>query len=136
MQSKEVEEFLKAEKTANELVETLEKLRSETISYQTAKNELDIVRQKLSDFVVKIGELATGSLEIIKTLKDIGCPKIIEKINQIETTFSEKLNSLDKNFQNKFSLQGSIIKKAYFLILISVLISLLSIILSIISLIK
>ena len=79
------EKFLHAEKIANELVETLNKLKQEIESYKTAGAALNDVKLKLSELTNNNKHIAEQMLQIIKTIVEIGGPEILDSINQNNT---------------------------------------------------
>jgi hypothetical protein len=79
--SKEADKFLRAEQSAQELVQTLEQLKNEANSYKTSKDTLDAVRQKLSGLIDSILPIAKETHEIVKLLKSIGGPEILSQIS-------------------------------------------------------
>jgi predicted alternative tryptophan synthase beta-subunit len=81
---KEVQKFLEAEETAVKLVETLKLLHNEATSYQTATKELDKVRQRLLSLIESSERIVDGSHQIIKILKEIGGPEILNRILELE----------------------------------------------------
>jgi gas vesicle protein len=80
----ENQKFLEAEQSAENLVNTLRQLHAEGVSYQTATRELDAVRTQLVTLIEKMQLIANGSLEAVKTLRDIGGPEILRRITQLE----------------------------------------------------
>jgi len=88
--SKEVEQFLHAEQSAQELVQTLEQLKSEANSYKTSKDALDAVRQKLSGLIDSVLSVAKDTHEVVKLLKSIGGPEILSRISGV----SDQLNRM------------------------------------------
>ncbi len=81
---KETQEFLKAEEAAGKLVQTLEKLKAEGISYQTASEELDKVRDRLVNLIQSTEEVVKGSREIVGVLKEIGGPEILDRLSRLK----------------------------------------------------
>lgn len=81
---KETQEFLKAEEAAGKLVQTLEKLKAESISYQTASEELDKVRGRLVDLIQSTEDIVKGSHEIVGVLKQIGGPEILDRLTRLK----------------------------------------------------
>lgn len=77
----EVEKFLQAEQFAQELVQTLEQLKNETNSYKTSKETLDAVKQKLSGLIDSNLSIAKDTHEVVKMLKSIGGPEILNRIS-------------------------------------------------------
>lgn len=80
----DTQKFLEAEKKADELVETLKKLKSEVESYDTASKELNIVREDLEKFLTSTKEIADDSHEALNTIKSIGGPEILDRLKKIE----------------------------------------------------
>jgi len=115
---KEAEKFLQAEETAVNLVNTLTNLNKETTSYQTAKKELDVVRQRLIEFIESTKQAAENSYEIIKILKDIGGPEILTRITAVENKTIEEfgkqkddINEFRFKLEEEFSIQKDNIDK-------------------------
>ena len=77
------DKFLKAEQSAVDLVNTLQKLQSEVNSYDTAKNELNNVREDLRRFINSSQEIALRTNEAVRILKEIGGPEIFKKLDAI-----------------------------------------------------
>lgn len=94
--AKEAEKFLQAEETAVKLVETLKQLHTKATSYQTATKELDTVRQQLLNLIESTKKLASGSHEVIKVLKEIGGPEILNRLTKIENKSTEEFAKLLK----------------------------------------
>jgi len=93
---KDAEKFLQAEETAVELVETLKQLHTEATSYQTATKELDTVRQRLIGLIESTEKIANGSHEVIKILKEISGPEILNRLSKIENKSTEEFNKQSK----------------------------------------
>jgi len=87
---KETQEFLKAEEVAGKLVQTLEKLKAESISYQTASEELDKVRGRLVNLIQSTEEVVKGSREIVGVLKKIGGPEILDRLTRLKEQCSQE----------------------------------------------
>jgi len=92
--------FLEAEETAEKIVQNLKQLHNEITSYQTATKELDAVRQRLSGLIESIEKVASGSYEVIKILKEIGGPEILNRITNVENKVSEESANQSKNLKN------------------------------------
>jgi hypothetical protein len=88
--SKEADKFLHAEQSAQELLQTLEQLKNEANSYKTSTLELDAVRQKLSGLIDSVLAVAKDTHEVVKLLKSIGGPEILNRIGGL----SEQLNRM------------------------------------------
>jgi|LSQX01.1.fsa_nt_gb hypothetical protein len=97
---KEAQNFLKAEETAVKLVETLKQLHTEATSYQTATQELNIVRGELLQLIESIEKTAVGSYDIIKLLREIGGPEILSRLINIENILAKEFNK-QKSFMDK-----------------------------------
>lgn len=97
---KEAERFLQAEETAEKLVETLKQLHTEATSYQSATRELDTVRQRLLDLIESTKKVVNGSHEVVKILKEIGGPEILDRLMRLEDKstgeFAKQSKSLEK----------------------------------------
>lgn len=93
----DAEKFLKAEETAEDIIETLKHLHNEATSYQTATKELDTVRKRLINLIESTETAVSGSHEVIKILKEIGGPEILQRLMKIEKKSSEEFNKQLKN---------------------------------------
>ncbi len=87
---KETQQFLKAEETAGKLVQTLEKLRTESASYHTASEELDKVRGRLINLIQSTEEVVKGSREIVGVLKEIGGPEILDRLTKLKEQHAQE----------------------------------------------
>ncbi|HLE26405.1 MAG TPA: hypothetical protein VI935_12275 [Thermodesulfobacteriota bacterium] len=97
--SKEADNFLRAEQSAQDLVEALTQLKGETVSYKTSTKELDAVRQKLVELIDSVQAVAKDSHEVIHILKEIGGPEILRSTDGL----SKKLDEL--SFKHSQQLQ-------------------------------
>ena len=93
---KEAAKFLQAEETAVKLVETLKQLHTEATSYQTATKELDTVRQRLLNLIESTERIASGSHEVIRILKEIGGPEILNRLAKLENKSIEEFAKQSK----------------------------------------
>ena len=96
---KEAEKFLQAEETAVKLVETLKQLHTEATSYQSATKELDTVRKRLLNLIESTERVASGSHEVIKILKEIGGPEILNKLAKLENKSTEEFAKQSKGME-------------------------------------
>jgi len=96
---KEAEKFLQAEETAVKLVETLKQLHTEATSYQTATKELDTVRKRLLNLIESTERVASGSHEVIKILKEIGGPEILNRLAKLENKSTEEFAKQSKDME-------------------------------------
>ncbi len=87
---KETQQFLKAEETAGKLIQTLEKLRTESASYHTASEELDTVRGRLVNLIQSTEEVVKGSREIVGVLKKIGGPEILDRLTKLKEQHAQE----------------------------------------------
>jgi len=88
--SKETDKFLQAEQSTQDLLETLEQLKTETTSYKTSAKELDTVRQKLVGLIDSVQAVAKDSHEVVKMMKSIGGPEILGRLSVL----SNQLNRM------------------------------------------
>ncbi len=109
---KELEKFLQAEEAAEELLKTLQELNFEIASYKTATSQLKFVEEQLENLVTSLDKSAKESFEIIKTIKNIGGPEILERIAKSEEKSTE-------NFLN----QKKEISKLKLLVIINLILS-------------
>ena len=93
---KEAEKFLQAEETAVKLVETLKQLHNEATSYQTATKKLDTVRQQLLNLIESTEKVVNNSHEVIKILKEIGGPEILNRLAKLENKSTEEFAKQSK----------------------------------------
>lgn len=96
---KEVQDFLEADETAEKLVQTLKKLHTEATSYQTATKELDTVRQRLINLIESTEKVVNGSHEVVKILKGIGAPEILNRLIKLEDKSSEEFAKQSKSLE-------------------------------------
>lgn len=96
---KEVQDFLEADETAEKLVQTLKKLHTEATSYQTATKELDTVRQRLINLIESTEKVVNGSHEVVKILKGIGAPEILNRLMKLEDKSSEEFAKQSKSLE-------------------------------------
>ncbi len=122
---KEVQEFLGAEETAEKLVQTLKKLHTEATSYQTATKELDTVRQRLISLIESTEKVVNGSHEVVKILKEIGGPEILNRLMKLE----------DKS-SGEFAKQSKSLERLKALIVLAITSSIIAIVVGIIALLR
>lgn len=122
---KEAEKFLQAEETAVKLVETLKQLHAEATSYQTATKELDTVRKRLLNLIESTERVASGSHEVIKILREIGGPEILDRLMRLE----------DKS-TGEFAKQSKSMERLKTLIIVTLASSITAIIIGIIALLR
>lgn len=82
--------FLDAEETAEQLVSTLGRLKAEIESFDTAKSDLSAVRDKLERFIEASAAIGVNTQEIVRELKRIGGPELMERIAKVETTVEHR----------------------------------------------
>lgn len=73
-----VEDFLRTEKEAQELVNVLGQLRDEVESYASARDALDVIAGNLRDLAARLTEVAEGFLAAVEALRAIGTPELLE----------------------------------------------------------
>lgn len=122
---KEAEKFLQAEETAVKIVETLKQLHTEATSYQTARKELDTVRQQLLNLIESTETVVNNSYEVIKVLKEIGGAEILNRLTKIENKSTEE-----------FANQSKYMDKLKTLIIVTIASSITAIIIGIIALLR
>ena len=80
---KEAQSFLDAEKTARDLVSSLNQLYEEASSYKTAKHELEETRTALVSFIEATKANAEQIQSAIQKLNEIGGPQIFQQLGRI-----------------------------------------------------
>jgi len=100
---KDIEKFLQAEKSAEKLIQTLERLQTEAKSYQGATNEIGIAREKLLELIESTKDVVSNSYEVIKTLKDIGGPEIFERFTKLESKLDGSAKSIENSLDERFT---------------------------------
>ena len=81
--AKEAQSFLDAEKTARELVSSLNQLQEEASSYKTAKHELEETRNTLVGLIEATKANAEQVQIGIEKLNEIGAPLIFQQLGRI-----------------------------------------------------
>jgi len=121
----EAKKFLDAEETANNILESLKKLQAEAAHYQTAKDDLEVVRQQLVNLINSTEKVVNGSHKVVQILKEIGGPEILDKIDKLE-------NKSNANFEG----QLKTLEKLKTLIIVCMISSLIAVIIGILVLLK
>ena len=83
------ERFLELEAQANQLVDSLEKLRTEAESYQTATGHLGEVSGQIQVTLEGIQTATIAITEAAKKLNEIGTPEILSRLDAVETILQE-----------------------------------------------
>lgn len=78
------ERFLKAEEAAQELVATLETLKKEVSSYQSAGQDLALARNNLIEFTNALDPILRHTGEIVEELRRVGAPEILTRLSDLE----------------------------------------------------
>lgn len=91
------ERFLELESQANQLVEKLERLRSEADGYQTASGHLEAVSQRIQTLLDAMLEASQGITETIAGLKEIGTPELLAAQQSITTAVEGIGNTLENS---------------------------------------
>ena len=81
--SDHTDRFLEAEQMAQGLLQALQQLRDETVSYKNSTEQLNEVRDRLSSFIEKTERISQDTHELIKVLKEIGGPEILDGIGVV-----------------------------------------------------
>jgi len=92
----EVKKFLEAVEISEKLLEDLKKLHTAATSYQTAREELNLVREKIINLIESVNKLVNDSHEIIKILKEIGMPEVMDKLKKMEERLLEEFDKQGK----------------------------------------
>lgn len=82
--SQEADRFLQAEQAAQEVLEALTSLKEEALSYNTAAQELDKVRERLLGLIDSTESIGKDTHQVVSLLKGIGGPEILERINRVK----------------------------------------------------
>jgi len=88
--------FLQAEESVEKLLGALKKLYDEAESYNTSKESLDQVREKLVDFIASSDDMVKDTSEIIKIIKSIGGPEILSRLDLVMDGLNEASVKNDK----------------------------------------
>lgn len=88
-----VEKFLEAEQSAQQLLNTLEVLKEEAVSYKTSKKELDAARLHLVSLIEAIQVVAKDTKEVVQILLKIGSPEILRLIDSISKQLQTESDS-------------------------------------------
>lgn len=95
------QQFLDAEKKAQELTETLTALLIEVESYKGAKENLDSVRQEIVHLIEVIRKNAIETQDLVQRLKDLDQTELVARINGIELKIADhnqkQLHQLEQN---------------------------------------
>jgi hypothetical protein len=96
--ARESEKFLQAEESAEQLVQALNELKKEAVSYKSSQYELDTVRQRLVSLIDSIQGVVKDTHEAVKTLKSIGGPEILSGINSHSQKLIEHSDIRDQQY--------------------------------------
>ena len=102
----DVDRFLEAEKTADQLLTTLEALRSEVGSYKTAGQELSAVRARLAEFLTLTEQIVGGTRLAVSTLASVGGPEILSRLEHLKDAAAQSgtdLARVERTIGEKFS---------------------------------
>jgi len=112
------EKFLQVEESVENLLAALKKLYDEAESYNTSKESLNQVRDKLVDFIASSDDIVKDTFEIIKIVKSIGGPEIlrrldlvIDRLNEASIKNDEALNQIKNEVTNEFELKSQTVLK-------------------------
>ena len=97
MEQQEGQRFLQAEETVEKLAQTLKQLQTEAASYAGARQELDSVRTRLLGLIDSTEQLTVASHGIIKVLREIGAPQIMDRLLRIENQSTEEFTAQSKH---------------------------------------
>ena len=122
--SLETEKFLKAEESAENIVEALKKLNTEASNYKTSKDELDNVRIKLVNFITVLSGISESIKQSIDVLKSIGGPEILSLLKKISTDLNSSLTNISHDLNIKYHENLRVTNGIKVLTIISLIISL------------
>ena len=94
------EKFLQAERSAEQLVNALNELKKETISYKTSKEELEKVGQRLILLIDKFEAIAKDTSETIITVKSIGGPEILKSVDLAKDGIKDEIKSTSSEMKD------------------------------------
>ncbi len=83
------ERFLELEAQANQIVDSLAKLRTEAESYQTAAGHLGEVSAHIQATLEGIQTASIAITETAQKLNEIGTPEILSRLGEVETKLQE-----------------------------------------------
>lgn len=98
--SKETENFLNAEQSAQKLIQALEDLKNEAISYKTSAHELDAAKGKLLDLVDSFLPIVQGAGEVVSVLKSTH-PEVLDKLGALSSQVSEQSKTIRSELEQK-----------------------------------
>ena len=104
--AKETDQFLQAEESAEKLVKTLQDLQVKINSYKTAADELNIVRERLINFIQTTEVIARDTHEAVKTVKEIGGPKILKAVEDVSRYAKVEAEANVQKFSQLRTLSG------------------------------
>ncbi|MDD2476759.1 MAG: hypothetical protein PHI32_12725 [Dysgonamonadaceae bacterium] len=89
-----IADFLRIEEESKKLSDAIKNLYSEVGSYKNAKEELNITREKLCEFLQKTDELVSNSHKIIDIMVHIGMPQVIDTLEEVKTENVNNTNQI------------------------------------------
>lgn len=93
--------FLDAEETAEQLVTTLAKLKSEIESFDTAKKDLSAVRSKLEQLIAAFSSIGEDTKAVVENLKRIGGPELMDRITKSQKALEDRLSQTEETIRRR-----------------------------------
>ena len=93
--------FLDAEQTAEQLVTTLAKLKSEIESFDSAKKDLSAVRSKLEQLIAASSSIGEDTKEVVENLKRIGGPELMDRIRESQEALEDRLSQTEATLRRR-----------------------------------
>lgn len=91
----EVEAFLRAEQSANELLGSLKQLQKEIEGYSTARGSLEDVRVQLVSLVQTLSQNAEQSTAVMSALEKVGTSEILKQIENVISLNEKNVSAVE-----------------------------------------
>ena len=95
--SSQSEELNQIEENAKNLITTLEKLKKEIESYQTASDNIDTAQESLKNTSSKLEELAKQTKILIEKTQEANIGTILSNIEALSSAFENDIKKLSKS---------------------------------------
>ena len=95
MAAEQPDAFLKAEEEAIRLVELLEQLRNEIISYSEAHDTLDVAADAVGKLATRCADIVEQVGGLAEVLRTIGTPELLRRLQEVNGHISTLRTDLD-----------------------------------------